>query len=283
MGNNHLQFQLSATQGPISGTFRIISPYFGEANSGHPFVRLRLEDFSGHTYAYSWRDDVRHSSGLHEYSRAYIEGNIKHHKSGSVVEIETLVPANLEYQDIVRLIPQGLCPLPELLVELQAALRLITIPALKGFVRQVLMDDGIAFPFVACPASLKHHHNYPGGLLKHSLESFAFIEPQRSFTRDSYELGLVAALLHDIGKILTLTPQMTPTSLGTCVEHDKLTLEVLGPAIQELYQAWPAGAKELRYLLGWKAQRTIPHYNMADLVACSDRLSAGLDMEKRRA
>lgn len=161
MTNNYLQSQLSTVKGPVSGTFRVISPYFGESDSGHPFVRLRLEDFSGHAYAYSWRDDVRCSSGMYEYSRAYIEGQVKHHKAQPVVEVQTLVPASMEYQDIVRLIPQPLCPHPELLLELQAALRLITIPALKDFVRRVLADDAIAFPFVACPASINHHHNYP--------------------------------------------------------------------------------------------------------------------------
>ncbi len=109
------------------------------------------------------------------------------------------------------------------------------------------------------------------------------IESQQGFTQESYELGLVAALFHDIGKILTLTPQMTWTSLGTCVEHDKLTCEVLGPALQQFQEQWLEGAKELRYLLGWKAKSAIPHYNMADLVACSDRISAGLDIAKRHA
>lgn len=282
MSINSLQTELIGSQGPLSGTFRVTAPYFGESDSGHPFVRLRLEDFNGYIYAYSWLEVVMRSTGMFVYSRAYIEGQLKVQQSQPIVEIQTLVPAKLEYHDIVRLIPQSICPHPKLLTELQAALKLITIPDLRSFIGRVLTNDGISFPFVACPASIRHHHNYPGGLLKHSLESFAFIEPQRVFSRESYELGLVAALFHDIGKILTLTPQMKLTALGTCVEHEKLTFEVLGPALQQLTLDWPAGARELRYLLGWKMKSTIPHYNMADLVACSDRISAGLDMERRR-
>lgn len=283
MTTNYLQNQLDLSQGPVSGTFRIREPYFGESDTGRPFVRLRLEDFTGHLYAYSWYDQVMKSQGLFDLSRAYIEGRLRSQQGQSFVELKTLVPARLAYHDTIRLIPQAVCPQPGLLFELQAALRLITIPALRQFVVQVLGNDGIAYPFVSCPGSLHHHHNYPGGLLKHSLESFAMIESQQGFTQESYELGLVAALFHDIGKILTLTPQMTWTSLGTCVEHDKLTFEVLGPALQQFQEQWPEGAKELRYLLGWKAKSAIPHYNMADLVACSDRISAGLDIAKRHA
>jgi 3'-5' exoribonuclease len=278
---NHLQTQMISAQGPFSGTFRITSPSFGESRSGYPFVRLRLEDYSGHIYAYSKNENVLRSSELGNYSLSYIEGNVVHQKEQAVVEIRAVAPASFVFQDVVRLMPQSLCPCPELLFDLQAALRIITIPALKQFITQVLGNDGIAFPFISCPASLNHHHNYPGGLLKHSLESFAIIEPQRNFSRESYELGLVATLFHDIGKIQTLTPQMTRTSLGTREGHDKLTFEVLGPAFQQLIYCWAEGAKELRYLLRWKAKSAVPHYNMADLVACSDRISAGLDMKNR--
>jgi len=162
-------------------------------------------------------------------------------------------------------------------------MQLITMPSIRNFVGKILTDDSIAFPFVSCPGSLNNHHNYPGGLLKHTLEGVSIVESQRTFSREDYELGLVAALFHDIGKILTLTPQMTLTSLGSTIEHDKLTLEILGSALHQFHQEWPTGAKKLRYMLGWKAQRSVPHYNMADLVACSDRISSGMDNDRKKA
>ncbi len=280
---NALQTQVIGMQGPLSGTFRVMAPYLGESRSGRPFVRLRLEDASGYLYAFSWRDEVMHSLGLHDLSRAYVEGILRPHDNQVVVDLQALIPAQVHYADIVRLIPHHICPLPALLPDLAGTLRLVTITSLRHFVKMVLADDAIAFPYVSCPGSLNHHHNFPGGLLKHSLESVSLIESQRSFSREDYELGLVAALFHDIGKTLTLTPQMTLTSLGASQEHDKLTWEVLGSALRQFEQDWPAGAKKLRYMLGWKAQRSIPHYNMADLVACADRISSGQDMDLRRA
>ncbi len=279
---NYLHHELMTIQGPISGTFRIREPYFGESQTGRPFIRLRLEDSTGHCYAYSWQTDVMHCSGMHDMSRVYIEGHIRHQSAEPIIELATMLPAKISYQDLIRLIPQSLAPQPELLTELEAALRIFTIPVLKDFIWRVLVDDSIALPFISCPGSLNHHHNWPGGLLKHSLEAFSTIEHQRGFKRTSYELGLAAALFHDIGKTLTLTPHMTLTSLGACVEHEKLTCEVIGPALKHLQRNWFEGAKELRYLLGWKVKTAIPHYNMADLVACSDRISAGLNMETRR-
>ena len=109
------------------------------------------------------------------------------------------------------------------------------------------------------------------------------VEKHQQFLLQDYELGLVAALFHDIGKILTLTYEMNRTSLGRGLDHDKLTLEVLAPYLKQLDRDWPEGARQLRYLLTWKLNQRIPKFNMADLVACCDRLSTGLDMEKKRA
>ncbi len=36
---------------------------------------------------------------------------------------------------------------------------------LKGFLNRVLMDPAIGPPLLRCPASQKHHHPQPGGLL----------------------------------------------------------------------------------------------------------------------
>ncbi len=282
MTTNHLQTQLSNVQGPISGTFRIREPYIAEAKTGRAFVRMRLEDYSGYLYAYSWQSNILQDQNISDMSRVYIEGHLRHHNGEPYTELKNVLPAKIGYHDLVRLIPQSLAPQPTLLFDLQAALRIITIPALKDFIWRVLVSDGITLSFISCPGSLKHHHNWPGGLLQHSLEAFATIESQRGFNRESYELGLIAALFHDLGKTLTLTPQMTLTSLGSSVEHEKLTFEILGHALQHLQRNWPEGARELRYLLGWKTKSAIPHYNMADLVACSDRISAGLNMAKRR-
>lgn len=115
----------------------------------------------------------------------------------------------------------------------------------------------------------------------HSLECVFLVGKYREFDRNSYELGIVAALFHDIGKILTLTYQMQRTSLGHSRNHDKLTLEVLDPYLQRLEQDWPQGADELRCSLTWKLRKPVPRYNMADLVACCDRLSSGFDRQKR--
>jgi len=279
---NNLQAQMIHHHGPIFGTFRLSETVFGEDRNGRPFVRFKLEDMSGCIYAYSFLEQIQQAATLNDFSRVYIEGQLRSRGEGQVVEVMTLFPIKPATGDIVRLIPQSLCPLSWLLPELAFAVSRISIAPLKQFIEAVLADDGIAFPFVSVPGSLKHHHSYPGGLLKHSLECFSIVEKQRDLPQQDYELALVASLFHDIGKILTLTHDMKLTSLGASIDHDKLTCEVLGTYLHQFAKSWPEGAKELRHNLGWKVRAPVPHYNTADLVAYSDRMSAGMDMRRRR-
>lgn len=116
----------------------------------------------------------------------------------------------------------------------------------KDFLHQVLRDDRILFPFISAPASLKHHHAYPGGLLQHCLQCTSMLKGFCCFSRNIEELGIVASQLHDIGKISTLTDGMQRTALGQVVDHDAPTLELLVPALTYLDRAWPDGGIAMR-------------------------------------
>jgi len=95
------------------------------------------------------------------------------------------------------------------------------------------------------------------------------------------ELGVIAALLHDISKTRTMTNNHRKTTLGYVVEHDLLTLEVLAAHLRELDRTWPDGATALRYLLTWKnSKHSLPLLPVAEAVQAADRVSSALDARK---
>lgn len=55
--------------------------------------------------------------------------------------------------------------------------------------------------FITCPAARAHHHNYVGGLIRHTSEILAFInEHKTSLTDSEYMRCVLGAVLHDFGK-----------------------------------------------------------------------------------
>jgi len=269
----------------IEGVFRLRHPEWATTRNGSSYVKMTLEDLQGAMQAYLWQPgDIKLP---YEMSCIYVRGKKRFRRDCLVADIDYLAPGIKNPEDIVRLIPRSLCPFPWLLSFVEALLGQISHPALKQFLCDVLSDDGIVFPFVSSPASLKYHHNYPGGLLRHSIECAQMVERYQEFEPDKKQLGMVAALFHDIGKILTFTPQMRLTSLGKTINHDKLTLEVLAPYLQSFDQAWPEGAAELRYLMTWRPgmrDSGIPKTPLANAVLAADRVSAGLgDQDSTRS
>jgi len=280
---NNLNGMAIRQSGSIGGVFRLRNPSLHRSRRGRLYLKASLEDMGGSLTAYLWDEELCRHINLTDLAHAYVEGTLRRRHDGPVVDLSLLQGEQVTTAgEIVRLIPQSVCPHPWLLPFLQAAVERVTIPALAEFVASVLGDDSIAFPFVAAPASLNHHHNHPGGLLEHSLECLQMVARHREFAKVNFELGLVAALFHDIGKTLTMTAEMTRTSLGQSMDHEKLTLELLATHLRRLDWDWPAGASELRYLLTWKLRQKVPRYDMADLVACCDRVSSGLDWRKRK-
>ncbi|TYO96335.1 3'-5' exoribonuclease [Geothermobacter ehrlichii] len=266
-------------RGTVRGLYRLRRPRLRHTRKGCPYVALELEDMSGRVPAYLWAPDSDTESLLQDLRCVEVVGAIRRRRDGIVLDVERIGDVQDRLGEVVRLIPQSVCPLPWLLYYLDAWVAHLTDPHLRQFTLNVLGDDGLAFLFVSAPASLRHHHAWPGGLLQHSLECVQSVFRHPQFGREQMECGMVAALFHDIGKVLTLTADMRRTSLGQTLDHDKLTLEVLAPHLKWLDRHRPAIAADLRYLLTWRKGRRdgrIPRLTMAEVVRSADRISAGL-------
>jgi 3'-5' exoribonuclease len=120
---------------------------------------------------------------------------------------------------------------------------------LVNFLSKSLLQRQICINYCLCPASLNHHHNYMGGLIEHSIEVAESILYNESLNDTEKQVGMVAALIHDIGKTRTMTPDLNRTSLGYFLDHDGLTLEICASAMQELDENNETDAIQLRHIL----------------------------------
>jgi putative nucleotidyltransferase with HDIG domain len=137
--------------------------------------------------------------------------------------------------------------------------------------------------WVALPASKRHHHSYPGGLLAHSLEC-AFIAEQNvgmltELSTREKEVTILAALLHDIGKTQTLSMD-GHTSTGRLIDHELLTLQVLAKPLEVLKKRWPDGAQTLQYLLTWKSSMGFCKFVGGNIIKFADQISTSASLRR---
>ncbi|TWX70427.1 HDIG domain-containing metalloprotein [Colwellia sp. C1TZA3] len=141
------------------------------------------------------------------------------------------------------------CPIPDLLPRFKKLVDSIKSTHLRQFLSDVLVNNETGINFLECPASIRHHHNYKGGLLEHSVDVAERVITANQFINAERDVAIVSALIHDIGKTKTLAPNGTRTSLGMVVDHDELTLEICAQALQKLDINEPQSGMLLRHIL----------------------------------
>jgi len=270
----------------FKGTYYLVGYVARLDKAGDPFWEITLSDASGNLKIYC-RDESCIYSELQPQSlvdveiRAEFIGNQPHFRC-KFIQLSTI---SVDHTKCLYQLPSALCPILGAVTELVEIVEDIREECLRDFVKQVLLQPSIGTHFIQSPGSLNHHHNYRGGLLVHSLEVAAQFVSDDSITQTDRDLGIVASLLHDIGKTQTLMPTLNRSNLGYLVDHDHLTLEVCAPALHMLAKTnqghanhlrhiWTCASKGARY--GFKAKTPV-----ATLLRKYDRASAFAGIEAR--
>ncbi len=207
-------------------------------------------------------------SGLHKVFHGQnvgIEGYWQMFSGSLQVRCSSIVELNRETQKI-----------SQAKVRLRAMLSWLPNNNLREFVMKVFHDENIIHDFSSAPASLNHHHAYSGGLLVHSVDTAWQVFNNHQIASNVRHLGTVLGLLHDIGKIRTLSSDMTRTNLGKFVDHEKLSLEILAKQLHWLDGVDSELAIAIRYLFTWekKSYDPIPKLDVYDIIKTADRISS---------
>lgn len=169
---------------------------------------------------------------------------------------------------------------PEQVIELTEALGGIETFLLHHFIWDVFSDRTIVLPFVQRPGSVRNHHNWPGGLLEHTLEVVRLVErqladPVFALSQAEKDLTRTAALLHDVGKVMTHDDVQGKLSYwGWMVDHEVLSLLVISDYLKRLNVEWPWAAASLAHILTWTGKVGHCRYVAGHLVKAADQLSA---------
>ena len=152
---------------------------------------------------------------------------------------------------------------------------------LKAFCWEVLKNPPLIKSFVSIPASKRHHHSFPSGLLVHSLECAYIVSNNLSgmdaLSQSEKEVTLVAALFHDIGKTQTLE-MSGHSSLGRLIDHEQFTLMALAEPLKHLSLRWNKGAETLAYLLTWKHSMGICRFVGGNVIKFADHFSTSVSI-----
>lgn len=282
-GGKMLIRELNRKQGEtFSGCYRVMHPSNKYSRQGVPFQVFQLADRSGVLPAFLWLEQLAEPPQLVNNSFVQVSGVLRVNNEQCTATIRSIRILEVN-SDPIRLIPSSWCQNQNLLERLHDICNSIEILPLRKLLLNIFSNNSICERFVSIPASIEHHHSYESGMLEHAVECAEMVRSIRLLDKQMSELAQVAAILHDIGKVRTMTCRGF-SDAGFILHHDLLTLEIIAPYLTELESEWPNGALALRYLLCWRNvpfRQSSPLIAAAEAVIASDRLSCAVNLEKR--
>jgi len=213
--------------------------------NGVPYRKLQLKDATGELTAFAWADNFEGWDSIRQDEAVMLQGCLRRLSATWVFKVQAVVQA--DSFNVVRQFPVQIAPRPDAIGRLAAVIESITLPPYRQFVESFLATPTLALPFITLPGSQSHHHEYAGGLLVHSVECAESILRDLLLRElgEIWQAALVAALLHDVGKIMEYG-----VSHSFRLNHKYLGAEVLAPFMSHLDTEWHDGADVLRHLLG---------------------------------
>lgn len=249
------------------GTYYLVGFVAKVHNNELEYWEITLSDSSNTIKAYCVEPSCIVGK-LKPESLVHFEGRLEQGSNGIYIRCKMIMPVSDEHPLFKRFeqLPSALCQFPNVVSQLVGMVNGLQTQALREFLNDVLLQPDVGINFITCPASLNYHHNYPSGLIEHSIEVASKFARDESLSQLDRDIGVVAALCHDIAKTQTLTSSMQRTEIGVLVDHDDLTLEICAPGLKkleathsvlanQLRHAWTCASPNARY--GFKAQTQV--------------------------
>ena len=168
-----------------------------------------------------------------------VEGKVQNFQGSLQVILSFLEKVEPQKVEVADFLPHTDYDVAKLFERLRTYLLKLANVHLRGLAEAFLMDDVFIRGFMTCPAGVKLHHAYVGGLLEHVVTMMDIADRLVAFYPGTdRELLLVGVFLHDAGKVreLTFTRAFGYCDEGQLIGHIQIGLEMLDKKIQDVVE-----------------------------------------------
>jgi len=174
--------------------------------NGNPYLLIELRDRTGGIQGRMWNAGENIARGFDPGDFVHATGKVQLFQGALQViltAVERTEPQKIDYTDFL---PQTEQSIPKLTDRLRNYLLRLGNPHLRALAECFLMDDGFMRGFTSCPAGVKMHHAYVGGLLEHVVSMMDAADKLLPlYPGVDRDLLLMGVFLHDAGKTRELT------------------------------------------------------------------------------
>ena len=204
---------------------------------GDLYIQVELRDRTGGISARLWNAGEAQFRSFENGDFLHAEGKVQNFQGTLQVILEHFEKAEPKTVEIADFLPKTDHDIGALTSRLRGYLMGLTNPNLRALGELFLMDGEFLRQFTACPAGVKLHHAYVGGLLEHVVTMMDIAERLLPFYPGTdRELTLMGVFLHDIGKTreLSYARAFGYTDEGQLLGHISIGVEMLGDKLAKV-------------------------------------------------
>jgi len=170
--------------------------------NGNLYLQVDLLDRSGSIGGRMWNAADVEYRGFDDGDFVRVEGTTQLFQGAMQLIISAIHKARPEEVDEADFMPLSPKDIDKLAGRLSQHLRGLTTPALRNLAECFLLDAEFMKKFCRCPAGVKNHHAYVGGLLHHVVQLMDVVTAVSPlYPQVDRDLLMMGAFLHDMGKI----------------------------------------------------------------------------------
>jgi 3'-5' exoribonuclease len=174
--------------------------------NGNLYLLLELRDRTGGISARLWNAGDQTARGVDPGDFLHATGKVQLFQGALQVILNTIDRVEPQKVELTDFLPHTEQSIPKLMDRLRGYLLRLGNPHLRALAECYLMDDAFMRGFTTCPAGVKLHHAYVGGLLEHVVSMMDAADRLLPlYPGVDRDLLLMGVFLHDSGKVRELT------------------------------------------------------------------------------
>ncbi len=206
------------------------NPILRSTTRGDLYIAMYLMDRTGQVNGRMWQATENVYNSLPQPGFVKVQGRSEVYQNKLQIVVNSICPIDADKVALEDFLARTDKDQAQMFAEVKRILSGIQNTQLKALVDEYLADEELMETFCNCPAAVKMHHDYLGGLLEHThnmLRVTAVITPL--YPGIQTDLVLAGIFLHDMGKTEELSYDMAfaYTDSGQLVGHISQSLVML--------------------------------------------------------
>ena len=232
------QFVETLTDGDnVDEVFLVVDKQLRANRNGNLYIQLDLGDRSGNITGRMWNAGEPLFRSFEAGDFLQVKGKVQLFQGSLQLIANTLDKFDSNRVELTDFLPHTRHDISKLLERLKAAVRKVSDPHLRALGETYFIDDAFMRAFARCPAGVKLHHAYVGGLLEHVVTMMDVAEKVLPiYPEVNRDLVIMGVFLHDSGKVreLNFTRAFSYSDEGQLLGHLTIGIEMLAEKAKQV-------------------------------------------------